>query len=128
MESVEGKNYLLGIGKGIIIAIVFTIISLFIFSCLLVFTNLSEGTIKPVIITLTGISILLGSSIGTKRFKKNGLFSGALIGGIYIITIYVISSIINSGFYLNISSIVMVVTGMICGILGGIIGVNSRRK
>ena len=126
MESVEGKNFLLNLWKGVLIAFVFTLITLFIFACLLYFTNLTEETIKPVIITITGISILLGSSIGTKKLKKNGIINGGLIGGIYILSLYILSSVMNSSFNLNFSSIIMVLVGMICGILGGIIGVNSK--
>ena len=126
MESIESKNYLYNIGKGILIAIIFTIISLLAFSCLLVFTNLSEETIRPVVITITGISILVGSSMGTRKFRKNGMLSGALIGGIYIICLYLISSIISAKFNINISSIIMIFIGMASGVLGGIIGVNSK--
>lgn len=126
MESVENKKFLFSVGKGVIIAFLFTLIALLIFSVLLVYTNLSEETIKPVIITLTGISILLGSSIGTRKLKKNGILNGGLIGGIYILSIYIISSIMSSSFNLNLAAIIMVLVGMICGVLGGIIGVNSK--
>lgn len=126
MEFTENKKFLFSIGKGVTISFLFTVIALLIFSVLLVYTNLSEETIKPVIITLTGISILLGSSIGTKKLKKNGIINGGLIGGIYILSLYILSSVMNSSFNLNFSSIIMVLVGMICGILGGIIGVNSK--
>ena len=126
MEFTENKKFLFSIGKGVTISFLFTVIALLIFSVLLVYTNLSEETIKPVIITLTGISILLGSSIGTKKLKKNGIINGGLIGGIYILSLYILSSVMNSSFNLNFSSIIMVLVGMICGVLGGIIGVNSK--
>ena len=44
--------------KGIIISCIITLILLFIFSILLTYTNLGENTIGPVIIGITGISIL----------------------------------------------------------------------
>ena len=75
---------------------------------------------------ITAISILIGSSIGNIKIKKNGLLNGALIGGIYMITIYLISSILNWKFGLEIKSIIMIVIGMMFGILGGIIGVNKK--
>lgn len=118
MELLESNNSIFSIIKGTIIAFLFTIITLTIFSVLLVYTGLSEEIIKPVIITLTGISILLGSSLGTRRLKKNGLVNGAIIGAIYILGIYVISSIINSNFSLNIMALIMILVGMIGGILG----------
>lgn len=82
--------------------------------------------INPVIIVITAIGILFGSSIGNIKIRKNGLLNGALIGGIYMITIYLISSILNWRFRLEIQSLIMIVIGMIFGILGGIIGVNKR--
>jgi len=114
--------------KGIAIAMITTVVMLLIFSIILAYTNTSENTITPVIIVVTGISILLGSSIGSIKIKKNGIINGGLIGGIYILILYLISSILNWRFGLNIQSIIMIAVGMIFGILGGIIGVNKKWK
>ena len=128
MEFIEKNNVVFSIVKGIFIAFLVTIITLIIFSVILVNTNLSEETIKPVIITITGISILVGSSIGTRKIKKNGIFNGAIIGGIYILSIYIISSIMSSNFSLNLASLMMIIIGMVGGVFGGILGVNSKLK
>ena len=88
MELLKSQNSIVNIIKGILISFLFTFVALTIFSSLLTFTNLSEATIRPVIIVVTGIGILLGSSIATRKIKKNGLINGATIGGIYIILIY----------------------------------------
>ena len=124
MENFENNKTLFSIIKGILISFLFTVISLIIFSTLLAYTDLSENTIKPVIITLTGISILIGSSMGTRKLKKHGLLNGAIIGASYILIIYLVSSVLNENFALNLISIVMIAIGIIGGILGGIIGVN----
>lgn len=123
MEVLEtNNNHLFSIIKGTLIAFFVTIIALMFFSILLVYTELSEETIKPVIITITGISILIGSSIGTKKLKKNGLINGAIIGILYILIIYIISSILNSNFAINLMSLIMIGIGLI----GGILGRNNR--
>ena len=111
--------------KGIVISIVCTFVFLFIFSLILTYTNVSESFIAPVIIVITAISIFIGSSIGNFNMKKNGLLNGALIGGIYLLSIYFISGIINHNFSLTVQSIIIVVAGMVCGMFGGIIGVNK---
>ena len=111
--------------KGVIISIIFTLIFLFIFSIILTYTNISESFITPVIIVVTAISIFIGSSIGNLKMRKNGLLNGALIGGIYLLSIYFISGIINHNFSLTVQSIIIVVAGMVCGMFGGIIGVNK---
>ena len=113
--------------KGVIISIISTLIFLFIFSLILTYTNVSEKLITPVIIVITAISIFIGSTIGNLKMNKNGLINGGAIGGIYLISIYVISSIMSQNFTLNMQSIIMIIIGIICGMFGGIIGVNSRK-
>lgn len=116
------KNILKGAG----IALISTVILLLIFSIILTYTNVNENTIAPVIIVVTAISILVGSSMGNIKIKKNGIINGGLIGGTYILTLYMISSILNWKFGLNMQSIIMIVVGIVFGILGGIIGVNKK--
>lgn len=112
--------------KGVLFSLSCTFIFLLIFSVVLTYTNISEKFIEPVIIILTAISIFIGSSIGNMKIKKNGILNGAIIGGIYLLSIYLISSIINTNFSLNLGSIVIIILGMICGVIGGIVGVNKR--
>ena len=123
-QNVE-NNFFINIFKGVGIAFITTTILLLIFSAILTFTNINENVINPVIITATGISILIGSSIGNNKIKKNGLLNGALVGAIYILIIYIISSLLNWSFNLNMQSLIMIAVGMIFGMLGGIIGVNK---
>ena len=124
-QNIE-NNFFVNLIKGVGIAFIFTIILLIIFSAILTFTNINENVINPVIITITGISILIGSSIANNKIKKNGLLNGALVGAIYILIIYIISSLLNWRFGLNLQSLIMIVVGMIFGMLGGIIGVNKN--
>lgn len=125
-DKCEIKQNLIRILKGSITAIILTLILLFIFSIILTYTNIQENVMNPVVIIITVISILVGSSISTLKIKKNGLLNGALVGFIYIFTIYILSSITGSGFNLNINSIIMIVSSIIAGMFGGIIGVNLK--
>lgn len=124
LDKNELSSNLIRIIKGSITAIIITLILLFIFAILLTYTKLQENIISPVVIVVTAISILIGSSISTLKIKKNGLLNGALVGIIYIVTIYLISSLTGSGFNCNINTIIMIVSSIIAGMLGGIIGVN----
>ena len=112
--------------KGVIISMIFTLIFLFVLSLILTYTNISEKLITPSIIIITAISIFIGSSIGNIKMRKNGLINGALIGGIYLLSIYLLSGIINQTTSLTIQSIIIIISGMICGMFGGIIGVNKK--
>lgn len=114
----EFKKNLIRILKGSIISIILSLILLFIFAIILTFTSLKENTINPVIIVITVISILIGSSISTLKIKKNGFLNGGLVGLIYISVILILSSIICSGFTFGLYPIIMILLSIIAGIIG----------
>lgn len=125
MEAkVKADKNIIRIIKGSAFSILITLILLFIYAILLTSTNISESTMSVVVITITGISILIGSSISSFKIKKRGIVNGGLVGLIYIITIYLISSIALMGFSMNITSIIMLIVAIVIGMIGGIIGVN----
>ena len=62
------------------------------------------------------------------KIRRKGLLNGGLVGGIYILILYSITSLLNWKFGLNMQSIIMIIVGSIFGILGGIIGVNKKIK
>ncbi len=125
--KMEENKTIIQILKGIGISLVTTLILLVIFALILTYTQVEEKTINPVIIIITALSILIGSSIVNIKIKKNGLINGAIIGGAYMLIIYLISSILNWKFGLTAQSIIMITVGMFFGILGGILGVNNRK-
>ena len=116
------KKILIGSGVSIFI----TIIGLIIFASLLTYTSIAESTIPTVTILITIISILIGSSICMSSVKKNGIVNGVMISLIYIGVIYILSSVIEGDFSLNLKSIIMIIGAVIAGAVGGIIGVNRR--
>ena len=122
--TMESKNSIFHMIKGIALAYFITFLLLFIFSVILTYTNISESTIAPIILMITIISILIGSSLSSSKIKKNGLMNGGGIGFIYIITLYLISSFIQTGFSVNLYAILMIVFS----ILAGMVRRNRRSK
>lgn len=129
MNSINENEFtknIIRIIKGSVTAIILTLLLLLIFAIILTYTSLKESVINPVIIVISVISILIGSSISTLKISKNGLLNGGLVGIIYILTIYLLSSITSSGFGINLYSIIMMILSIIAGMIGGIIGVNMK--
>lgn len=112
--------------KGSVFSMLVTVVLLIIFATLLTYTNINENTMPTVIIIVTALSILIGSEISTSKIKKNGIINGILVGIIYILMLYLISSIVTKNFSLNNYSIIMMATSIILGGIGGIIGVNRK--
>lgn len=124
MENSQ-ENLYVKILKGLFISFCITLIGILIFSIVLTYSNISETTVPIVIIAISFVSILIGSTISTRKISKNGMVNGGIIGGIYIIMIYSISSIISGNFALNMYSIIMIILGILAGLIGGILGINS---
>ena len=81
----EKNNNMIKIIKGSIIAIIITMLALTIYAAILTYTSVSETTMVPVVLTITGISILIGSSMSSISIKKQGIMNGGFVGLIYII-------------------------------------------
>lgn len=124
MENVKENTYI-KIFKGLLISFAITLIGILIFALILTYSNISESTIPIVIIAISFISILIGSTISTRKISKNGMINGGIIGGIYVTILYLISSIVSTGFSINIYTIFMIILGIIAGLVGGILGINS---
>lgn len=120
------NNNIINILKGVLISIILTIIFLLIFSIVLTYTDVKESTMSPVIVVITALSLIIGSSVANMKISKNGILNGAIIGLIYFVIIYIISSVVNREFSLTGASFIMIGAGILCGILGGIIGVNKK--
>ena len=80
VEDVTKDKNIFKVIKGSIISIIITLIALTIYAAVLSYTTVSESTMVPVVITITGISILIGSSISSISIKKKGIINGGLVG------------------------------------------------
>mgnify|MGYP004542491209 FL=1 len=122
------KNFMFDFGKSLILSILLTFIALLLLSAVLNFTDVSENIISPSIIVISSVCIMIGSFIVSKKIKEKGILNGAILGILYMFVLYIISTIANGSFALNVSSLAMIGIGIIAGIFGGILGVNLNNK
>ena len=123
----KNQNNILRIIKGVLISIIISVIGLLIFAIVLTKSNISESIIPVTIIIISNLSILIGSIICNKKIEKNGIGYGMLVGLVYLIIIYLISSITIKSFSFNLKSVIMILCSIISGTIGGIIGVNLKK-
>lgn len=110
--------------KETIFSILFTIILIFIISCLVSFTSLGENMIIPLVIGSVSLSLLICAYRISKNKKEKGILYGIGLGLTYMAILYIISIFINFDFSLSINSLIMICVGIIGGAIGGILGVN----
>lgn len=113
--------------KSTLFAYLFTIISFAILSVILTFSNLSDSFIPTAVVIVSIVAILLGSSIASLNSRSHGWLIGLLVGLTYFLVLYFISSLLISGFSININSIYLALGMAFTGIIGGIIGINRKK-
>lgn len=124
-ENVGVNKFLLML-KGIGISMILTLMMILILSMVLSFSNIKESVIMPTVIFISSFSILIGGFLVAKRMENKGIVYGSILGLIYMLILYLISSIMNFDFSLNGNSIVMITFGVVGGAIGGILGVNLK--
>ena len=72
----KSSNSFISIIKGILISFIITIILFYLLGIILSTTSVSEKIITPTIIVITGISILIGTSITMINSNDKGLIKG----------------------------------------------------
>ena len=112
--------------KDLIISIIITLILLLVLSMVLSLTNVSENIIGGAVIFISRLSILIGAFLASRKIKEKGIVFGSILGLTYMISLYIISSVLNSNFSLSLTVLYMFLGGLIGGSLGGILGVNLK--
>jgi len=125
-SAVKTEAY--GIGSALITAYGITVPVLLILAAVLAFTDFPEKytTFAVLIATLTGL-LAAGFKAGVLN-QKNGVLKGSLCGLIYMVILYMVSSIIYKDFMLNSRAVIMILTGILAGAVGSIIGTNRKAK
>ena len=95
--------------KNLIFSILLSLILIFILSILMSRTDISESLINPITMGITSFSILISAFCFSKNTKEKGIVYGSLLGLIYMIILYLISSFVNLNFSLTINSLIIII-------------------
>ena len=118
------ENLLLSIIKGAVVSVATTLVAILIFALLIKFFNISDNLIFPINQVIKAISLFIGIMILTKGNKEKGLLKGFLLGLIYFILSFIVFSILQGSFSLQISNVYdLLLTSLMGGIIG-LIGVH----
>lgn len=126
-QSVAAKTGY-GIASALLLAFGVTIPAMLLLAAILTFTDFPEKftTIGVVLATLAGLFIA-GYRAGTGG-DRNGIVRGGLTGLCYMVILYLLSSILFKDFVLGQKGIIMIITGLLAGAVGGLLGENRKAK
>lgn len=111
---------------GLVCSTVFTMVFILIFSLILTKLSISESHINTIIIIIYGTGMFFGTAVATRKIQKNGAIIGTSMTMFYVLLLYIVSSFFTHDFSIKIESIYMLITTVILGGIGGVIGVNIK--
>lgn len=117
-------NLLLSIIKGAIVSVAITLVLILVFALIIRFFNVNDNWIFPINQVIKVISLFAGVMVITKGNKEKGLFKGILLGLIYFILSFVIFSILQGSFSLQMSNVYDLLLTSLMGGLVGLIAVH----
>ena len=113
--------------KGILAAYIITIPAFMLFALILANTDFPQKLISPAVVVTTIISVLTAGSVSTKGLKSRGWLNGSIVGIIYMLILYIFSSLLFKNFTIDKYVITMTVIGVLTGAIGGILGINVKK-
>lgn len=124
----QNSIYIKGILFGSIICITVIIVLLMISAFAITqIGNVPTDVINIVVNTINGIGVFCGSFIALRIIKSKGIIFGVTIGGI-LFALILIAGLISSTETLSINTPIKLVVSVICGGIGGVLGVNRKEK
>lgn len=112
--------------KGLIAAYIITVPTFMLFALILVNTDFPHRLISPAVVVTTFISVLTAGTVSTRGIKNKGWLNGGLVGLIYMLILYLFSSLVYKDFSIDKYMITMTAIGVFTGAIGGILGINAK--
>ncbi len=128
-EITNGSVFDLGFtAKNTALGFALTIVLLFITSWIATIAAFSEETVSVIVGAITNICIAICGFRAARHSGVHGLLSGAVAGLIYVVLLYLAGSLAFGELGFSSSAALSVVISVLCGAIGGIIGINTHHK
>lgn len=118
----HNENIFLSILKGAIIAVAVTLVFILLFALVIKFFSVTSSFIFPINQVIKVISLFVAMLIITKGKKERGLVKGLLLGLAYFVLSFVVFSILQQSFTVEMNNVYDLI---LTSLMGGIVGLIS---
>ena len=114
--------------KGILVSYLITLPIFAVFAYILTFTDFPQRYIPTAVIITTLLSIVVAGWLSSKNVKSKGWLNGGIVGIVYMVVLYLLSSTGYKDFSIDRQVVTMFIVGILSGCVGGILGINSKKE
>jgi len=119
MENSKSKNFYLPVLKGVLMALIITLVAILVFAWIIKVTDIQNGTIQFINQIVKAIAIFFGCFYSIKSGKS--FVKGLFIGLITTFAAFIIFAILDKRSIFDVSILYEMLFGAICGAVCGII-------
>ena len=126
-SSASGTNVLNTVFKAIkfiFVSYIISVILLAILAVIIVYTDVSEGIASPAVKIITVFGAFLSALLTSKSAEAKGWLCGIITGGLNVFMLLVLGMAIMGSKVFTVPNMSLVACGAVCGLVGGVIGVN----
>ena len=112
--------------KPLLISLSFTLIALSLLALLICYGPLKENATDLWVPVITYAGILIAGFLSGRKVNGKGYLAGCISGALYILSSYLMAALAFGSPSMGKQFFVHLITGIILGAFGGIIGVNAK--
>ena len=124
----EGGINTWNILKSVGMAYLITLLIFLVLAIILTYTEFPEAMVPTAVVITTLISIMLAGTSAARRARTRGWINGGLAGLVYMLILYLISSFTVVDFRIDQYVWAMLISGILAGALGGVVGINLKHR
>ncbi len=105
-----------------------TLVMLLALAIAITYSDFPESYSQAAIMAITVISIIMVGLFVARGANSYGWLWGAIAAAVYMLLLYMISSLAIGSFSISGGYFVMLLIALLCGSIGGIIGINLKPR
>ncbi len=113
--------------KAVAISYLISLVLLFAASLIATYSAFSDTAIRISANIVTALGTLAAGFASGRHFSGKGIFFGAGTGVIYTLLLCIIGNIFSGSINLGANVFTAMIIGILCGAVGGIAGINTKR-
>ena len=112
--------------KGVLLSLVMSVILAAILAIIVFFADISDRTVSTVVMILSALSVFFGAVVLAKNIDSRGLLNGLILAALYFLVLMSIS-FLTGGVSFDSFAALRLISILAAGMLGGILGINSKK-
>ncbi|MBE6052458.1 MAG: TIGR04086 family membrane protein [Clostridium sartagoforme] len=120
----EWTNYFKSVFRGLLWALVITIIAAFIFAFVMNKITMGEKIFNIIYVVISCFALVVGSVVAVKSYGSKGWIVGLAVGCIFYIALYFIGILFGAEARLTIYDFIKFVLCLFIGLFSGMLGIN----